>query len=184
MQSFSNTKANIEFCGYWISPLGKYIGIEFDPFKTIWANLHQFDQDKNSMQELFLKYANEEDTIKEIIDYHLERGWIYAILKKSYWHFYAQTFNRATADRLWEWVYSLLNGTLSERNAYEKIKISFISDKRSFKTDLAQILIGDFFEGYTSLSHKIQNLIDNHIYYFLEEYSILSDGFIDNLKKI
>lgn len=83
MQSFSNTKANIEFCGYWISPLGKYIGIEFDPFKTIWANLHKFDQDKNSMQELFLKYANEEDTIKEIIDYHLERGWIYAILKKA-----------------------------------------------------------------------------------------------------
>ena len=80
--------------------------------------MHKFDQDKNSMQELFLKYANEEDTIKEIIDYHLERSWICNI--KKLLAFYAQTFNRATADRLWEWVYSLLNGTLSERNAYEK----------------------------------------------------------------
>ncbi|HOQ80807.1 MAG TPA: hypothetical protein PL063_01840 [Candidatus Cloacimonadota bacterium] len=182
-QEPSNTNANPVFIGYWINPEGKYIGIEHDPFKTIWANSEEFALSKQAMEELYQKYLDESSVIQEIINYQLERGWVYTIFKKKYWMVYANTFNRKTADRLWEWAYNSLSGILSERDPFERVKIYFSADQVTLKTDLAEMLLGGFVEGFTSLSAKIQHLIDNHIYYFLEEYKIMPNGFINNLKK-
>ncbi len=169
-----------EYEGYWISPSGRFIGIETDPFKTIWSHPAMFGQNKENMEELYQKYFDEESTIQEILEDQLEKGWIYGIYKKTHWNMSAYVFNRKTADRLWEWAYYSINGKLAERDVFEKVKIHFTFDKKTVKTDFAEMLIGNFVFGHTHLSSKLQHLIDNQMSYFLEEYKIVTPHFQDD----
>jgi len=174
---FASIDSDKEYIGYWISPSGKFIGIETDPFKTIWSHPSMFGQNKDNMEELYYKYYDEDETIHEILQYQLEKGWIYGTYKKNHWNMTACIFSRKTADRLWEWAYYSLNGKLAERDVFEKVKIHFTEEKITIKTDFAEMLIGNFVVGHTHLSPKIRHLIDNQMSYFLDEYQIISNHF-------
>ncbi len=163
------------YAGYWISPAGKIFGVEEDHFRFIWSHPLLFGLNKEIMQELYNKFYNEQDTIKQIIDDLLEYGWVKCLKKQKYWYVYLNILNRKTADRVWEWAYHSLNGDLANEAPYQLVKIYELYRHHTRKVTFADILTGDFVYNKTRLSAKIQKFIEQHLDYFLEEYLELEE---------
>lgn len=167
---FKYLDSAIDYVGYWISPSGIIIGIESDPFKTVWSHPLAFGMNRDNMEELYNKYKDESDTINEIIYDLLDKSWAFTVKKQKYWNLEIAHLNRRISDRIWEWTYNMLNGTLSEEDINTQVKIYIIDEKKSIKTSFSEILTGDFVIGHSSLSAKIQRFIDRNLDYFLDEY--------------
>lgn len=165
---------SLKYNGYWISPSGKTFEFEADPFLSVWSNPGLFELNKDRMEELYQKFDDEQQTIHAIIDDLIEKHWILCLKKTLYWQIHAISFNRKTADQIWEWVYHILDEKRSEISVFDSIKLCFQDDRSHVKTDFASILMGDFVVGHTHLSHKIQSFIDNQMNELIDEYQIIS----------
>jgi len=161
---------NIQYKGYWLSPAGKVIGIETDAFRTIWSLPTVFGLSRNNMEELYYKYDDEDNTINEIILDLLEKNWVLCLKKRKNWNLSVSFLNRRVADRIWEWVYNMLNSNLAEEDIFAQIKIHLYNENKTIKTFFSDVLTGDFVMGISSLSSKIRRFIERNMDYFLEEY--------------
>lgn len=165
-----NSADDAVYTGYWISPSGKVIGVESDHFLTIWSQPMIFGLNRDNMHELYNKYSSEDETIRQIINDLIEQGWIKCQKKTKYWHAQVYVLSRKTTDRIWEWAYNSLNGTLSKENPWHPVKIYEIYSGHTLKTTFGEMLTGDFVQHITTLSARIQKFIERHLDYFLDEY--------------
>ena len=159
----------IDEIGFWISPEGKIISVQYDHFKTIWSQPGLFRLKHEEIKEIYSKYNDEDTTVESVYDTLLEKNWIMLKHKSHSWVAYIHHYDRKNCDLIWEWVYYMFNNRMhilsdTQLKIYEK------NIKRTTKLSFEKVLLGEFVLYKSCLSNRIQSFIEMNYDYLTEEY--------------